>query len=746
MNIGKGRLKKFVLLGVLVSTSFVHGMNLNDTLHDVLATHPDILEKQKSYNTAIFNTKAAGAGNFPIVVFEGEVGYQTKKDSSTSYKNKESRYWDARITARQNIYDGGKVSLDEDVRNAYAWSALYGYLRVANTKIYETIRAYINVLKLYKLKNLSMENVQIHQNILESAKLRLKNGGQGRSELERVLGRLSIARTKMLLRKSEYEKSLYVLHKLLGRFVAYEDMVKPAFDDSLLPISLKEALLTQITYHPAYKEGDYAVSHKEFEHKRQKSERMGRLYLEASAGASDESRKEDENDAYVALKYEHTLYAGGKRGEKIQGAISAMHQEQQKQYSVRRSLMHDLELTWSSYRLLYSQIGELKKSLYFTKKALKTYQEEFRIGRRMLITILDAQNEYQNAQDQLISMQYDLLIEKFRVLQAQGTLLASLGLLTDEVETLLKQNAKDKKPMSKDTLPLSEDFDGDGVKDPQDLSVNNIPNELVNSLGVNKKMMVESKLDNTIVKTETTKVRIIKSKQDMIDNPIKPGVLARFDFVSFAPESIELSSASQNTMRYLVNQLKNYASEGMLYVTVGTNEFDNEALNYKLAMNRVYNFKRILQEHNIYPSSIAVFPDTKTKKPPSYLAVKIVNDGKDYGKQYSTKSIPKSIFKRGAHKLHKEGEKFLDNLAQEITLNDAKHVDIVVYSNDYKNPIENRNISIQRADEIYKELVKRGVKSSKLFSFGWGEYKDTSLLMYDNKEGVSRVEYVLRDE
>lgn len=735
--------KGFLTLAIFAS--YMYGANLDITLSDILRTNPDILEKQKVYNGAISDVDVARSGYFPTLVFEAQGGYQNVRDGSTSYKSENDSYYEAKITARQTLYDWGRVSADKKAKNAYVFSSLYGYLRASSDIAYKSIKAYIDVLKYHELEKLAVQNVQTHQNILKSVKMRMDAGKQGRSEMERVLGRLATARTKMLLRQSEYERALHVMHKYLGRFTDFESMSEPIFDEQLLPVNLKQAFETQISLHPAILQGSYAIKQREFEHERQKDDRYGKLYLELSGKVHDEGKKDNEHDAYVALRYDHTLYDGGKRSALSQKYTSLVHEEQQKQLSVKRVLNNDLQLTWSAYKLLYSQIGELKKSLYFTKKALQTYKEEFRIGRRLLITILDAQNEYQNAKEQLESMRHDLISEKFRVLYAQGTLLRDLNLLTPQMKTLLKHDEK-LMALSEDTLPLKDDFDEDGVKNEKDLSVNNIPKTLVNALGVDEKMMKLNKIDESVEKQIKNSIIIIKSKEDMIKNPLKAGIMARFDFVSFKPKSMELSENSKDTMRYLIEQIKNYASEGMLYIKVGTHEFDDEDKNRNLALSRAYNFKRILQAHNIDKDSIQVFADTKTKEPKSYLGLKIINSSADYKSQYSSHFFQKPLFAKKTFKLTKEGKNFINNLAKDIKHKNTPYVDMVIYSNDFKNPIRNRNLSIEREKILKDELAKNGIDISKVFVFGWGEFKEYNFLVGNtDMKNYNKIEYVLRN-
>ncbi len=736
-------LKKGVL-ALSLAVSCLNAQSLDEVLNDVLKTNPDVLEKQKAYNGAIYDKKIARSGYFPSLIFQGEGGWKLKNNNATSYENEDDLYYQARLIAQQNVFDWGKTSADNEAKKAHAFFNLYGYLRVSNDIAYKTIKAYIDVLKFHELKKLSIQNVKTHEKILRSVKMRLDAGKQGRSELERVLGRLSSAKTKMLLRQSEYERALHIMHKYVGRFIDYDAMSKPDINEALLPLTLKQAFSAQISSHPTFLQGLYAIKQKEFEHKRQKRSTYGKLYLEASAKLYKQRHERKEREFYGALKYDYTIFNGLKDKATTQKAKSSVFLEQQKQLSVRRALTNDLQLTWSAYKLVYSQIGEMKKSLYFTKKALQTYKQEFKLGKRMLIAILDAQNEYQNTKEQLETLKYNLLSEKFRVLYSQGTLLKDLKLLSPKVIELMNESKK-LKVLSKDKLPLDYDFDKDGVKNKKDISVNNTPNTQIDELGINLKMLKTNKIEDSLIKKIQEKIIIIKDKKDLVKNPIKTNVLVRFDFVSFKPHSIELSESSKDTMRYLIEQIKKYSSEGMLYIKIGTHEYKDEFKNRDLALKRAYNFKRILQAHNIDKDSIQVFADTKTKTPKSYLALKVINSNQDYQNQYESAFFKKPTCKKADTKLTKDGKEQIKKLSKLIKQKNISFVDVIVYSNDFKDLIKNKKLSIKRVKSIKNEFAKNGIGKDKLMVFSWGAFKDEGFLS-SNIKNYNKIEYILRDK
>ena len=53
---------------------------------------------------------------------------------------------------------------------------------------------------------------------------------------------------------------------------------------------------------------------------------------------------------------------------------------------------------------------------------MELYQQEYDLGRRTLLDLLVAQNDYVSARTQVIKAQYDLLFSNYRILDAMGTM------------------------------------------------------------------------------------------------------------------------------------------------------------------------------------------------------------------------------------------------------------------------------------------------------------------------------------
>ncbi len=751
-----GVVKGSICSAALLAAVSAQAVTLDEVLQDVVVTNPRILEKQKAYNKAVAEQGDAFSAYLPTAIFTGNIGYKRYRNDEveddeiiydegtgediTGYTVKNAGFYDARLTVSQLLYDFGKTSSLVEARKNYMLAALYSYLDEASRVSYETIVSYLNVLKFGELLQSAVENVLTHKNLRESVRKQVDAGKKGRSELERINGRLASAQSRLLLRRNDYQKAVYTLHKLLGRFVPAEELIPPGMDSKGLPSSLEEALELQTQFNPKLREAYYSVAQKKSEYKNKKRDIWGRLSVEGSASVENEFEHSDEyeTDARIGLRYTHTLFDAGRSHRKA-AAASELHLERQKALEVRRTLLNDIQLCWAAHKLLTEQIGLLKKNLYFTKSSLASYKKEFVLGRRSLINILDAQNENQYVNEQLINTIYTREQEKYKVLRSEGRLLTTLGLLRPEVAAMIEDDTN-YKPLGSDELPLSDDLDNDGVADDVDVSMNSLPDDTVNSLGIST--AYDSRyIQEEAAAGEAMEENRIGVEDSLKEKPMQLNVVTRFDFDAFLPKSTGLTTVmTKKMMKEMVRQARAYSRQTPLYLTVSTNEYDDADANYELALQRAYTLKRILQQNRIEDQGIFVFADTNAPKGHNVLRLQFTDKTVGYEKQYRTRSLTANIFaKRKADIVDKEK---LDLLVAEIVRHAGK-VEVLLYSNELADSKKGEELGLQRIKALESYLEAKGVEPGKVSFFAWGGFREDPILP-DSWKVEQFFQYVLR--
>ncbi|PID42673.1 MAG: hypothetical protein CSB48_08840, partial [Proteobacteria bacterium] len=697
-------------------------------------------EKQKAYNAALAEQKDARSGYLPKVIFTGDIGYKHYRDSGTGYESENDGFYDARVTVSQLLYDWDKTSSFVAARKNHMLAALYAYINEASQVSFDTIVAYLNVLKYQELRELAMQNVVTHENLLENIRMQVERGKKGRSELERINGRMASAQSRLLLSRNDYKKAVYTLHKLLGRFTPVNEMTMPQLDTGELPGSLREALDLQVRFNPQLREIFYSTARKRYEYQSKKSEHLGRLSLEGSANIENEFDDSDqyETDARIALRYRLPLFDSG-LSHQVRAASSQVHRQQQEGYRLRRTLLHDIQLTWAAHKMLEEQIAVLKKNLYFTRRSLESYKEEFVLGRRSLINILDAQNEHQHVNEQLVDAIYSREMEKYRILLAEGVLLSKLGLLNPLAQRMINED-DNYVPFSNDDLPLNHDFDQDGVADDRDVSVNNLKDTRVNELGIDQGYD-SSYIFATVVGNAKEAENVIGRKDSLAKKPMRLNTTTVFDFNAFLPGGAALTDTmSQKMMKQLVKQARSYSVQTPLYIRVSTNEYDDANENYNLSIQRAYTLKRILLHHKLDDKGVFVFADTNAPKGRNILRMKFTDKLAEYRNQYQTYSVTDQIFARRANRIANVQK--LDEIIAGISQHPGK-VDIILYSNEHSSKEANRQLDLKRSFLLADYLAGKGIGADKVTVFSWGSFAEDPLEPV-SRQGRQLLQYVLR--
>lgn len=735
-----------VVTAVVLFQVNISALTLNEAVNEVINTNPEVLEKVKDYNALRSGVEQSYSGYYPTIDIEGEIGYEEIKNASTNYETKDSNIDSARIVLNENIFNGFGTQNLVKKSKAKLNSAKFNYLDNVNKKSYETIESYLNLLKNSMMISLASQNIEVHERILSDIKVKIDNNVGKMSEYDRVAGRLAMANSQYILKQNSLKESVYIFHKLLGRFVRVENLSKPRFNDELLPLSLDVAIKKQLDNNPQLQSAKYDVETKKYDYEISKKKYYPKLDLEVSKGFSHNQGGVDgrEDDFKAVLKLQYNLYNGNYDSNEKQKRISNLHSVNEVHNRIQRTILNDLQLSWSGYQVIEKQIPALRKNKFYMKKTLKAYKQEYKLGKRKLINILDAENEFYNAKVQLVTAQFNLLLQKFKILKAQGTLYEDIKSHTfledfDTAKELL---------LEEDQFPLNLEVDQDKILDAQDLCLNSIKGSVVMDSGCDKQSTIEHLNTQLKQKTELNiPSSAVRNNNDLQKNKIQKNKITVLDYINFDKGSVELSNKSKKIMRILLTQLKKVAPNSIIEINVNSNDFKEKNKNIVLNTQRGYTLKKNFLMNNVDSNAINIFPITESKKSKSlnHIELFIASDLKLANLAYNKLENNKIDFVEKTEKLTKKSELRLKRLAREFKNMGEVNIDILTYSHEYTNSLKNDQISQKRADLIKEFLQKEGVKEAILVPYGMGKYHDDAIFDIQNEnQKKNLVEFVIK--
>lgn len=460
----------------------LQSMELNDFVVDSVRVHPTVREQIHIFRQVDKDRVIAKSSWQPRVDLSASVGsYETQSPATNQIK----RDYDSNrieLSVTQNLFNGFDSTYQQQQSQARLKSALNEVFDSADNIALVAVQAYLNALKQHKLVELAETNVGSHERILSQIRERNSSGVGRRSELQQTEGRVARAHASLLAQQSNLHDALTELHDILGRYVQTSELIIPKSPE--LPVlSLNELTDKALEKHPAIKVAYYNVQAALADSRRAKSNNYPTidLRLAKEVGKDINGFTGDTDQTSLVLNLSYNLFNGGADEAEFSKRVSVVHQNQEFLARVRRQVINTLRLSWVANESLGKQLKFLAIHTRQAHHTVESYGEEFFIGQRDLIDLLDAESELNTAKTQQAIAFYDLIAAKFRILEAVGTLFPALNLDFEMGEydlVITKQHAQ-----GIDVLPLNSDVDADKEINISDHCDNTLYTYAVNNFG-----------------------------------------------------------------------------------------------------------------------------------------------------------------------------------------------------------------------------------------------------------------------
>ncbi|MBT8434621.1 MAG: OmpA family protein, partial [Gammaproteobacteria bacterium] len=226
------------------------------------------------------------------------------------------------------------------------------------------------------------------------------------------------------------------------------------------------------------------------DHRRSLKTRYPNLDLRLATEYGDDIDGLDGNseETSLVLNLTYNFYSGGRNDAEQQKKISAVYEQKEFAARVRRQVINTLRLSWTADDLLVRQLEFLNAHVIKAGQTVESYKEEFFIGQRDLVDLLDAENEHNNAKNQYTEARYDSLGARYRVYEGIGRLFEAADIAFEMKDGNLKvaRLVTDRV----DKLPLPDDEDRDSKTDPLDHCDNSLIDLEVNPFGCHEPVVL----------------------------------------------------------------------------------------------------------------------------------------------------------------------------------------------------------------------------------------------------------------
>ena len=415
---------------VLLCASPAFAVDLRDAVQAALSTNPEI--RQAVSNTVATREERVQAQGlyYPRISVEGSAGVRQLRNPTRRRIGiaDETLYpIEGDLILDQLLFNSGgrEAQVRRDAARTDAAAA-----RIEERSEFVALnvaRTYIDYLLQQRLVAIAEDNATFHQRLAGDLREGVSKGSISIADQQQAEERLQAARARVTEAREDLESAGIAFQALTG--LPIDSVSMPPDLSQALPPSLSEAELLARANNPRVQEAiaDLAASRESVRIAR--AEIGPRVNLEGRARAGHDidgfSGRTTDLQGNVVLRWD--LYNGGIREARVREEAARSDEVHGRLFEMTRRAEEDARNSWSRLQNQGRLVTELETQGRISDDLLLSYREQFNVGRRSLLDVLDAQNTRYNVQAQLETARLARLYAQYRVLAAANRLTEALG-------------------------------------------------------------------------------------------------------------------------------------------------------------------------------------------------------------------------------------------------------------------------------------------------------------------------------
>lgn len=412
-----------------------NGATLRDTVEATLGYNRGLKVIQENLDVTRHELRRAQAGYGPSVDLTGRAGANELSTSTTrSYGTDKGMYAadSVGLTLSQPLWNGFATRSRVASAQATVDSMSYRVFDNATTFALDGIIAHVDVLRRREILRLAEANVARHREILASQQDRIAAGVSSTADVTQTEGRLSRAKATLSDAQASLREAEASYIRLTGKAVPEE----LAEADAPMPFAeMDAALVASHRDNPKLKAYLADVRARKGDKELAESAFHPQINLEAGPSYSDRggNGSQWEKEINVGLAMRWNIFNSGADEAEVKAARARIRQAQEYAADFVDEVDKEIADTWTRWMAAKEQETYYQNAVVYNTQTRDAYMEQFVLGERSLLDVLDAENELFNSSTQLETVRGNIIVGGYRLHALAGDLLPVLEVNTDHL-------------------------------------------------------------------------------------------------------------------------------------------------------------------------------------------------------------------------------------------------------------------------------------------------------------------------
>jgi outer membrane protein len=422
-----GRQLKLAFGLIVVTVLFASGaiaQSLEQSLAAAYINNP-VLNAQRAATRAVDEKVPQAISGFRPQVFAGA-------DAGVSWSRTRPRIgptvsgtvhtYDYGLTVTQNVFNGFVTINSTRSAEAQVLGARETLRNTEQNVLLDAVTSYMGVVRDTAIVELQRQNVEALREQLRATRDRFDVGELTRTDVAQSEARLALAESQLIAANAALNASRAAFRRDIG--VDPRRLSPARTVEHLVPKSLDASIAASENQHPAIAAARHGVDVASLQVKVAEGALLPVVSLEGTVSrAHDPSLGTSElSQASIFGRLTVPLYQGGGEYSRVRESKETLGQRRLEADVSRDQVRAAVVQSFGLLNASRFQVEAAQAQVNAAQIALNGVQEEYRVGQRTTLDVLNAQAELVNARSLLITAQRDRVVNSYSLLSAIGRL------------------------------------------------------------------------------------------------------------------------------------------------------------------------------------------------------------------------------------------------------------------------------------------------------------------------------------
>jgi adhesin transport system outer membrane protein len=423
----------FKVLPFALAASCVQADTLPEAMQRAMDVHPEIQAGVNGRMSADYQLKAAKGGYLPRVDIlagygrEGTDSVTTRAAGGAGYQT--LNRGESSIRLSQMVFDGFATSSEVGRQQANVNAHAYSLMGTSERTALTVAQVYLDVLTRREFVALAEDNLKSHERIYDQIQLRTSRGVGRMADLDQAEARLAQARNNLITEQTNLADSQTGYLSVVGQ--EPDQLTRPQGYIATMPATLNEARQQMVENSPILRSAESDIAAAEKQYDAAKSSFYPRFDAELGRTADNNVDGMDghNNEWQAMLRMRFNVFNGGSNKADLESKSYQTTQALDIRNNALRQLNEELGLAWNAYNNAAAQVPIAQNYVNHSISVRTAYQQQFSLGERTLLDLLDSENELFTAQRRLVEVKNLQMFTQYRIKATMGELLKSQGVV-----------------------------------------------------------------------------------------------------------------------------------------------------------------------------------------------------------------------------------------------------------------------------------------------------------------------------